>query len=133
LHLGHVHLLSKAADFGDILVVALNSDASVRNLKGINRPLQDETTRASIIASLFYVKAVVLFDEDTPIELIKMISPDVLVKGGDYSIENIVGSEWVTRQGGRVEIVPLLKGYSSSDLVNRITIERENYNITQKP
>jgi len=120
LHLGHVELLSKAAALGNILIVGLNSDSSVRNLKGINRPLQGEDTRASVLASLFYVNAVMLFDEETPIELIKTISPDVLVKGGDYTIENIVGADWVLQQGGKVEIIPLLEGYSSSNVVNRL-------------
>jgi len=116
VHLGHIHLLSKAAEWGDVLIVGLNSDNSVRNLKGISRPLQDEATRASILASLFFVTAVVLFDEATPMELIKMISPDVLVKGGDYKIETIVGADWVKQQGGSVEIIPLLEGYSTSNI-----------------
>ncbi len=120
LHRGHVHLLSKAADLGEILVVGLNSDSSVRNLKGIHRPLQDEKTRAEVLASLFYVNAVVLFDEETPLELIKMISPDVLVKGGDYKIETIIGADWVMQNGGKVEIIPLLEGYSTSGSVNRL-------------
>lgn len=116
LHRGHIHLLTKAAEQGDVLIVGLNSDKSVSNLKGASRPLQDEITRAFILASLFYVSAVVLFDEDTPAELIKIISPDVLVKGGDYAVENIAGADWVVKQGGKVEIVPLLKGHSTSNI-----------------
>ena len=118
LHRGHVHLLTKAASFGDVLIAGLNSDNSVRNLKGTNRPLQDERTRAFLLASLFYVTAVVLFDEETPIELIKILSPDMLVKGGDYTIENIVGADWVIQHGGKVEIVPLLEGYSTSKILS---------------
>ncbi len=120
LHPGHIHVLTKAAEHGDVLIVGLNSDSSVRNLKGISRPVQDETTRSNLLASLFYVDAVILFGEDTPLELIKAISPDVLVKGGDYSIENIVGADWVMRHGGKVEVVPLLEGYSTSELINRL-------------
>lgn len=120
LHQGHIHLLTKASESGDVLIVALNSDNSIRNLKGINRPLQDGATRARLLASLFYVNAVVLFDEDTPAELIKLVSPDVLVKGGDYIIENIVGADWVIQQGGKVEVVPLLDGYSTSNIEEKL-------------
>lgn len=119
-HPGHIHVLTKAAEHGDVLIVGLNSDSSVRNLKGINRPLQGETVRSRLLASLFYVSAVILFDEETPLELIKAISPDVLVKGGDYAVENIVGADWVLQHGGKVEVVPLLEGYSTSELVNRL-------------
>lgn len=116
LHAGHIHLLSQAASFGDVLVVGLNSDSSVKNLKGEHRPLQDENTRASVLASLFYVDAVVLFSEPTPRELIECITPDVLVKGGDYSLDKIVGADWVQQHGGRVEIVSLLPGFSTSKI-----------------
>lgn len=121
LHRGHIHLLSKAAELGDVLIVGMNSDDSVRKLKGADRPLQDEATRASVLASLFYVSTVVVFDEETPLELIKMISPDLLVKGGDYRPENIVGTDWVKGYGGKVEIVPLLEGYSTSKVIRRLT------------
>jgi rfaE bifunctional protein nucleotidyltransferase chain/domain len=120
LHRGHIHLLTKAADLGDVLVVGLNSDESVRKLKGINRPLQDEITRASLLASLFYVSAVVLFHEETPLELIKLITPDILVKGGDYTFENIVGAKWVTEHGGKVEVISLLEGYSTSNIEEKL-------------
>ena len=120
LHKGHIHLLTKASEFGDVLIVGLNSDVSVRNLKGINRPLQDETTRCHLLASLFYVNAVIKFDEDTPAELIKLVSPDVLVKGGDYTIDNIVGADWVIQHGGIVEVVSLLDGYSTSNIEDKM-------------
>jgi len=120
LHLGHIHILTKAAEHGDVLIVGLNSDDSVKNLKGINRPLQDETTRSRLLASLFYVDAVTLFDEETPLELIKTISPDALVKGGDYMVENIVGADWVMQHGGKVEVVPLLEGYSTTNIEEKL-------------
>lgn len=120
LHTGHIHLLSQAAALGDVLVVGLNSDSSVKNLKGKHRPLQNEHTRASVLASLFYVDAVVLFPEPTPLELIQAITPDILVKGGDYSIDKIVGADWVQQQGGKVEIIPLLEGYSTSEIERRL-------------
>lgn len=120
LHRGHLHTLTTARDFGDILVVGLNTDQSVKRLKGPSRPLQDETTRAEVLASLFFVDAVVLFDEDTPLNLIQALSPGVLVKGGDYNPETIVGYDWVTQHGGRVEIVPLLDGHSTTNTINKI-------------
>lgn len=116
LHAGHIHLLSQAASFGDVLVVGLNTDSSVKNLKGEQRPLQNENTRASILASLFYVDAVVLFSDPTPLELIQAITPDVLVKGGDYSLDKIVGADWVQQRGGKVEIIPLLEGHSTTGI-----------------
>jgi D-glycero-beta-D-manno-heptose 1-phosphate adenylyltransferase len=120
LHLGHVDYLERARQFGDKLVLGLNTDASVKRLKGPSRPLQDEMSRARVMASLLFVDAVVLFDNDTPLELIKAITPDVLVKGDDYSIENIVGQDIVTANGGEVKTVPLAKGYSTTNIVKRI-------------
>ncbi len=120
LHAGHIHLLSQAASFGDVLVIGLNSDSSVKGLKGENRPLQNENTRADVLASLFYVDAVLLFEEPTPLELIQAITPDVLVKGGDYTIENVVGADWVQQHGGRVEIVPLLEGFSTTGIEQKL-------------
>jgi len=119
LHRGHIHSLSAARDFGDVLIVALNTDASVARLKP-GRPLQDEKTRAIVMASLSLVDAVILFDEDTPLELIKFIQPDVLVKGGDYKPETVVGAEVVTATGGRVEIVQLLEGFSTTAIEQKI-------------
>ena len=120
LHRGHVEYLSKASDMGDVLVVGLNTDASVKRLKGESRPINDEQARALVLASLGFVDAVVLFDEDTPYELIKAIRPDVLVKGADYKPEEIVGYDIVTSYGGTVATVPLVEGYSTTRLIHPI-------------
>jgi D-beta-D-heptose 7-phosphate kinase/D-beta-D-heptose 1-phosphate adenosyltransferase len=120
LHAGHLDLLAKAAAMGDVLVVGINSDDSVRRLKGPERPVNDEAFRARMLASLSMVDGVTIFDEDTPGELIASILPDILVKGGDYNPEDVVGGETVTGHGGRVEIVPLVEGYSTTDLIRRI-------------
>jgi rfaE bifunctional protein nucleotidyltransferase chain/domain len=119
LHLGHVDYLEQARQLGDALVVGLNTDASVNCLKP-GRPIQDETARARILASLAFVDAVVLFGEPTPLELITLVQPDVLVKGDDYAIESIVGHELVLARGGAVRTVPLVPGYSTSRIVARI-------------
>jgi D-beta-D-heptose 7-phosphate kinase/D-beta-D-heptose 1-phosphate adenosyltransferase len=116
LHAGHIESLSQAASFGDILIVGLNSDASVKRLKGEQRPIQTEQNRATLLASLYMVDAVVIFEEDTPLELIKSIMPDVLVKGGDYTPETIVGAQEVLANGGKVEIIPLVAGLSTTHL-----------------
>ena len=120
LHRGHIEYLMQAAACGDVLIVGLNSDKSVKKLKGADRPLQDEKSRALILASLLFVDHVVLFDEETPVELIKSIQPDVLVKGGDYKEEEIVGNEVVTEKGGKVKIIDYLSGYSTTSLVDKI-------------
>ncbi|MBS1749874.1 MAG: D-glycero-beta-D-manno-heptose 1-phosphate adenylyltransferase [Bacteroidetes bacterium] len=120
LHKGHLEILSQAATSGDMLIVGLNSDHSVKLLKGEGRPVNDESFRALILASLTIVDAVVLFDELTPSNLIKDIEPDVLLKGGDYSIDQIVGAEEVIKNGGEVKIVPLVKGYSTTALIEKI-------------
>lgn len=117
LHPGHIHLLSEAADMGDILLVGLNSDASVKRLKGPGRPRIPEDQRALHLASLFFVDGVVFFEEDTPLRLIEQVRPDVLVKGSDYSPNSVVGADFVRSYGGRVEIVDLLPGYSTSFLL----------------
>ena len=117
LHRGHVEYLSRAADMGDVLVVGLNTDASVKRLKGEGRPVNNEEARAMVLASLSFVDAVVLFDEDTPYELIKAVRPDVLVKGADYKKEEIVGYDIVTSYGGTVATVPLVEGYSSTKII----------------
>ena len=122
LHRGHVEYLAQAADKGDVLVVGLNTDASVRRLKGDGRPVNDQEARAMVLASLSFVDAVVLFDEDTPYELIKAVHPDVLVKGADYKVEEIVGHDLVTSYGGLVETIPLVEGYSSTAI--KVKIER---------
>lgn len=118
LHRGHVEYLAKAADMGDVLVVGLNTDASVRRLKGDGRPVNNEEARALVLASLSFVDAVVLFDEDTPYELIKAIHPDVLVKGADYKPEEIVGYDIVTSYGGTVVTVPLVEGFSTTKVLS---------------
>lgn len=120
LHPGHVRYLEDARALGDFLVVGLNSDASVARLKGSGRPLQDETARASILLGLRSVDAVVRFNEDTPLELIKALQPDVLAKGGDYTPDTVVGREVVEALGGRVVIIPLIPGHSTSRIEERI-------------
>ncbi len=120
LHHGHLDLLARAADYGNKLVLALNTDASVRRLKGPERPVTHENDRAFQAASLLCVDAVCLFDEDTPQELIHLLRPDVLVKGGDYTIDKIVGADFVLRSGGSVEIIPFVEGYSTTSIISRI-------------
>ncbi len=120
LHRGHVEYLAAARDLGATLVVGLNSDASVRRIKGPSRPLQDEMTRAMVLASLQFVSHVVIFDEDTPYELIKQVQPDVLVKGADYKPEDIVGYDVVTGRGGKVVTIPFVEGYSSSNVIAKM-------------
>jgi rfaE bifunctional protein nucleotidyltransferase chain/domain len=120
LHLGHIDYLSKAKDHGDILVVGLNTDDSVRRLKGNSRPLTDERSRSLIMASLHFVDAVVLFHEDTPFELIKLVQPDVLVKGKDYKPEEVVGYDVVSKKGGQVITIDLIEGYSTTAIEQKI-------------
>ena len=120
LHLGHVDYLEKAKAKGDRLVVAVNEDQSVKKLKGENRPVNDEYSRARLIASLEFVDAVTLFGEDTPFELIEELLPDILVKGNDYSISNIVGADIVLEHGGKVETIDLVEGYSTTNIVEKI-------------
>jgi len=114
LHLGHVDYLGKAADLGDVLVIGVNTDASVQRLKGNHRPINNEEQRTHLLASLFFVDAVVLFEDATPYELIRFIQPGVLVKGGDYKPEDIVGADLVKANGGFVHTIPLLAGYSTT-------------------
>jgi len=119
LHPGHVHLINSAKSFGDLLVVGVNADSSVKKLKP-GRPLISEKDRAITIASLEAVDAVIIFGEETPLELIKIILPDVLVKGADYKLDDVVGKEIVEALGGQVELVTLLAGFSSSSLIEKI-------------
>ena len=121
LHLGHVDYLEKARALGQRLVVGLNTDASVSALKP-GRPLQDETSRARVLAALAFVDAVVLFGEPTPLQLIEAVRPDVLVKGDDYAIDGIVGHEFVLNNGGQVLTVPLVAGYSTSNIVAKVRL-----------
>ena len=120
LHLGHVDYLAKAKDAGDRLIIGVNTDASVRRLKGMNRPLQDENSRLHILASLQMVDAVILFDEDTPYNLISRVQPDILVKGADYKVEDIVGYDIVMQRGGKVMTLEYLAGYSTTSIEQRI-------------
>lgn len=120
LHLGHADYLSKAADLGDALVVGVNTDASVSRIKGSDRPINDETSRQFLIASLQFVDAVVLFDESTPYDLINLVQPDVLVKGKDYLAEDVIGYDIVTAKGGKVETIDLVEGYSTSTIIQKI-------------
>ena len=120
LHRGHVDYLSKSAKLGDKLIIGLNTDQSVKILKGDKRPLMDEESRAIVMASLQMVDAVILFDQETPYELIKSIQPNVLVKGNDYEIEEIAGFDIVLARGGTVETIELTEGYSTSALIGKI-------------
>ena len=121
LHPGHVHLLQTARSFGDLLIVAINTDASVRTIKDEGRPIYRETERAYILSALACVDHVVLFSEPTPIPLLNLLKPDVLVKGGHYGHEEVVGWDVVEAYGGRVERVPVLDGMSTSGTIERIT------------
>lgn len=120
IHLGHIDYLARAASLGGKLVIGLNTDASVSKLKGPNRPVQDEKSRALILAALQFVDAVILFDEETPKELISFLIPDILVKGSDYSIDQIVGADVVLNNGGRVETMDFVPGYSTSKIIEKI-------------
>jgi len=121
LHRGHVEYLAKAADLGDILVVGLNSDSSVRRIKGEGRPINDEQSRAAVLSALESVDVVVMFDEDTPENLIRTIKPDVLVKGSDYKIEDIVGADFVVNHGGKVVTIDFVEGYSTTGIIDRMS------------
>jgi rfaE bifunctional protein nucleotidyltransferase chain/domain len=120
LHLGHIEYLSKAADQGDILIVGLNTDASVKRIKGGGRPINNEKARALTLAALKFVDAVVLFDQDTPIDIIRLVEPDVLVKGSDYREETIVGADVVKARGGEVITIELVPGFSTSGIIDKI-------------
>jgi rfaE bifunctional protein nucleotidyltransferase chain/domain len=120
LHRGHVEFLNKAKIFGDILVVGLNSDASARRIKGKNRPIVSEDDRAFIVANLVAVDYVSIFEEETPLRLITAIVPDVLVKGADWGVDEIVGKEVVEKAGGLVTNIPLIPDHSTTDIVNKI-------------
>lgn len=120
IHLGHLDYLSKAASLGDKFIIAVNSDASVSRLKGPNRPIKDEYTRLMVLASFFFVDAVILFGEETPASLIQSLSPDILVKGGDYSVHEVAGADHVMGSGGSIVLIPFLKGHSTSLLEKKI-------------
>ncbi len=120
LHQGHIFSLSQAAKEADILIIGLNADASVKRLKGDSRPVNNQESRALLLASLQIVDAVVLFEEDTPLQLISSVVPDVLVKGGDYTVEQIAGAKEVIAAGGRVLINPILEGFSTTGIIDQI-------------
>jgi D-beta-D-heptose 7-phosphate kinase/D-beta-D-heptose 1-phosphate adenosyltransferase len=121
LHAGHIFSLSQAAQEADYLIVGLNSDGSTRRLKGDNRPINNQDARATVLASLVMVDFVVIFDEDTPLQLIREVKPDVLVKGGDYTVEQIAGANDVIKNGGRVVINPIVQGLSTTGLLEKIS------------
>ncbi len=121
LHEGHAYSLSQAAQEADFLIVAINSDNSVKKLKGTNRPINNENTRALQVASISMVDAVIIFDAETPFQLIDSILPDVLVKGGDYTIDQIVGAKEVINAGGKVVINPILNGFSTTTLIEKMS------------
>lgn len=120
VHKGHVHYLNEASKLGDKLVVGINSDTSTSQIKGKHRPINNEESRMSIIASMGFVDAVILFNETTPLSLIQKITPHVLVKGGDYKIENIVGADHTLNSGGIVKVLHFIDGYSSTNIINKI-------------
>jgi D-beta-D-heptose 7-phosphate kinase/D-beta-D-heptose 1-phosphate adenosyltransferase len=120
LHPGHIASLSDAAREADFLIVGVNSDESAKRLKGAGRPVMDEGSRALVLASLVMVDAIVIFDEDTPLDLINLVKPDVLVKGGDYTLDEIVGAKEVKAAGGRVVINPIVAGFSTTGILEKI-------------
>lgn len=120
LHVGHVTYLAQAKALGDVLVIGLNSDDSVRRLKGPNRPVNEQNARALVLAALESVDYVVFFDEDTPYNIITHVKPDILVKGGDYKIDNIVGGDFVRARGGQVLTIPFVDGFSTSNILEQI-------------
>jgi D-beta-D-heptose 7-phosphate kinase/D-beta-D-heptose 1-phosphate adenosyltransferase len=120
IHKGHVTYLSQAADLGDVLIVGLNSDFSVKKLKGETRPIQDENSRALVLAAFQFIDFIVIFDEETPFNLISKIKPNILVKGGDYQANIVVGADLVMKNGGEVIIIPFIEGFSSSKIINSL-------------
>ncbi|WP_207505951.1 D-glycero-beta-D-manno-heptose 1-phosphate adenylyltransferase [Telluribacter humicola] len=120
VHLGHIDYLEKARATGDRLVLGLNTDSSVSRLKGPQRPVVNEHARARLVAALLFVDTVILFDDPTPIRLIEAVKPDILVKGDDYTVETIVGADFVLSNGGEVKTIPLVKGYSTTSLIEKI-------------
>lgn len=124
IHLGHIDYLSKAKDLGDILLIGLNTDDSVKRLKGNNRPIKNQRERAVLLASLRFVDGIILFNEDTPYDLIKKIEPDILIKGSDYKKEEIVGADIIKNTGGEIITIDFLEGYSTTSILNKI---RQNF------
>jgi len=127
LHRGHIHLLNAASalDHNSVVIVGLNTDASVKRLKGADRPLNSETDRSFVLSAIYAVDAITFFDDDTPLELIRAIQPDYLVKGGDYTEDNIVGANLVNASGGKVVVVPYLENYSSTAIIQKSTTHKK--------
>ncbi len=121
IHQGHNTYILQAAEFGNKMIVAVNSDSSVRKLKGDKRPVVDQYSRAFNLACNTYIDAVIIFDEETPLQLINTLKPDVIVKGGDYTIDTIVGAKEVIEYGGQVEIIPFLEGYSTTSIIEKMS------------
>ena len=120
LHIGHLSYLAKAAELGDKLIIGLNSDASVKRIKGEDRPVNGQESRATMLAALFFVDAICIFEEDTPFNLVNAVMPDILVKGADYAVENIVGAKEVLANGGEVKTITFVEGHSSTAIINKI-------------
>lgn len=120
IHRGHIEYLAKAANLGDILIIGVNTDKSTKKLKGNKRPLQDEYSRSLILSSLHFVNNVILFDDDTPYELIKFIQPDILVKGSNYKAEEIVGNDIVKAKGGEIITIDFIEGFSTTNIINKL-------------
>ncbi|OFX19213.1 MAG: hypothetical protein A2041_10825 [Bacteroidetes bacterium GWA2_31_9b] len=120
VHRGHIEYLAQAASYGDVLIIGLNTDSSVQRIKGINRPVQDEYARAITLASMQFVNAVILFDEETPYNLIKTVQPDILIKGSDYKAEDIIGYDIVKAKGGEVITIDFIDGYSTTSIINKL-------------
>jgi rfaE bifunctional protein nucleotidyltransferase chain/domain len=121
IHLGHIDYVAKARNLGNKLIIGLNTDNSVRRLKGKDRPVNNENARAMVLSSFTFVDAIVLFDEDTPYNLIKTVRPDILVKGSDYKPEEIVGGDFVAANGGSIQTIDFLEGYSTTTIINKLT------------
>ena len=120
IHRGHIEVLARTADLGDKLIVGLNSDSSIEKIKGKNRPIINEQSRAILLSALNFVDAIIIFPEDNPLNLISNLMPDVLAKGGDYEISTIVGHEMIQENGGEVILIPFVDGFSSSNIINKI-------------
>ena len=123
IHLGHIEVIARSADLGDILIIGVNTDNSIKRLKGPNRPIVEEISRAKQLAAFEFVDAVVFFDQDTPIDLIKIINPNIITKGGDYNTDKVIGNDIVTQNDGEVVIIPLTQGYSTTSILEKIKDE----------
>ena len=120
IHVGHVTYLTKAKELGDILVIGLNSDSSVKKLKGPSRPINNQKDRELVLAALRFVDYILIFEEETPLNLIKSLSPDIIVKGGDYKEEEVVGGKYIINKGGKVIIIPFVEGKSTTNIINKM-------------